>query len=103
MSADAASAKTNLVEPSAPLASPMAIPTGYRVAIVPGAVEVSARLGCPEEIRDLVKVLRGSILAIEDTTDGDMDAPLNLTKPAERIGERERGPQLTTKRENSAG
>ena len=81
MSADAASAKTNLVEPSAPMAFPC-----YRVAIVPGAVEVSARLGCPEEIRDLVKVLRGSILAIEDTTDGDMDAPLNLTKPAERIG-----------------
>jgi hypothetical protein len=88
MSADAASAKTNLVEPSAPLASPygLAMPTGYRVAIVPGAVEVSARLGCPEEIRDLVKVLRGSILAIEDTTDGEMDAPLNLTKRAERIG-----------------
>jgi hypothetical protein len=48
---------------------------GYRVAIVPGAVEVSAHLGSPEEIRNLVKVLRGCIVAIEDTTDGDMDYP----------------------------
>ena len=89
MGADAASAKTNLVAPSAPLASPcgLAMPAGYRVAIVPGAVEVSARLRSLEEIRNLVKVLRGSILAIEDTTDGDMDAPLNLTKPAGRIGD----------------
>jgi hypothetical protein len=88
MSADATSAKTNLVEPSAPLASPhgLAMPTGYRVAIVPGAVEVSARLGCPDEIRDLVKVLQGSIVAMEDTTDGDMDEPLNLTKHGRRIG-----------------
>src|SRR5215831_19268391 len=88
MTTDVASAKSNGTEASAPLASPygLAMPTGYRVAIVPGAVEVSARLGCPEEIRDLVKVLRGSILAIEDTTDGNMDAPLNLTKPAEKIG-----------------
>ena len=83
MSAEAASAKTNLVEPSAPLASPygLAMPTGYRVAVVPGAVEVSARLVSPEEIRNLMKVLRAGIVALEDTTDGDMDAPLNLDAP----------------------
>jgi len=80
MIADATPAKTNLVAPSG-----LAMPTGYRVAIVPGAIEVSARLRCPEAIRDLVKVLQGSIVAIEDTTDGDRDAPLNLTKHAARI------------------
>ena len=88
MSADAKSAKTNLVEPSAPLASPygLAMPAGYRVAIVQGAVEVFARLVRPKEIRNLVKVLQGSIIAMEDTTEGDMDEPLNLTEQhAERI------------------
>jgi hypothetical protein len=38
MSAEAA---TNLTEPSIPLPSPygLAMPTGYRVAVVPGALE----------------------------------------------------------------
>src|SRR4051794_38074405 len=80
MSAEAAS---SLVEPSAPLASRygLAMPTGYRVAIVPGAVEVSARLVSPEEIRNLMKVLRAGIIALEDRADGDVDAPLNLDAP----------------------
>jgi hypothetical protein len=83
MSAEAASAKTHLVEPSAPLSSPygLATSTGYRVAIVQGGIEVFARLACPKEIRNLVKVLQGSIIAIEDTTEGDMDEPLNLDVP----------------------
>jgi hypothetical protein len=85
MSAQATSAQTNLVEPSAPLPL-FAIPTGYRVCIVPGALEVSARLDDPEEIRNLVKVLRAGIVVLEDTADGDMDAPLNLQpKHAARI------------------
>jgi hypothetical protein len=58
-------------ETSAPTA--LAIPTGYRVGIVPGAIEVSARLGTPEEIRELIKVLRAGILTF--TTDGDVDIP----------------------------
>jgi hypothetical protein len=61
MSAEAA--KTNLTEPPIQLASPygLAMPTGYRVAVVPGALEISARLGTPDEIRNLMKVLRAGI------------------------------------------
>jgi len=58
-------------ETSAP--TTLVIPTGYRVGIVPGAIEVSARLGTPEEVREVIKVLRASILTF--TTDGDEDVP----------------------------
>ena len=76
------SAEAGKTEPSIPLASPygLAMPTGYRVAVVPGALEISARLGTPEEVRNLMKVLRAGILILEDTTEGDMDEPLSLTK-----------------------
>jgi len=47
---------------------------------VPGALEISARLGTPEEVRNLMKVLRAGILILEDTAEGDMDEPLSLTK-----------------------
>jgi hypothetical protein len=56
------------------------VPTGYRVAVVPGALEISARIGTPEEVRNLMKVLRAGILILEDTTEGDMDEPLRLTR-----------------------
>ena len=56
------------------------MPTGYRVAVVPGAIEVSARLSTPEDVRNLMKVLRAGYSILEDTADGDMDEPLNLTK-----------------------
>jgi hypothetical protein len=81
MSADAA--KTKLTEPS-PYG--LAMPTGYRVSIVPGAVEVSARLVTPEEIRNLIKVLQAGLSALENTTDGDMDASITLTRPAAKVG-----------------
>jgi hypothetical protein len=61
---------SNGTEPSAPTAS---IPTGYRVGVVPGAIEVSARLGTAEEVRQLIKVLRAGILIF--ATDGDVDIP----------------------------
>jgi hypothetical protein len=77
MSGNLATAKSNVTEPSTPTAA--AVPTGYRVAVVPGALEISARLGTPEEIRNLMKVLRAGILILEDTTEGDMDEPLSLT------------------------
>ena len=74
MSGNTASSKGNDgTEPSGP-------PTGYRVSVVPGALEISARLGTPEEVRNLVKVLRAGLIILEDTTDGDMDEPLSLTK-----------------------
>ena len=77
MSANLASAKTNGTETSTPMT---AVSTGYRVMVVPGALEISARLGAPEEVRNLMKVLRAGILILEDTAEGDMDEPVNLTK-----------------------
>ena len=61
-------------EPSAPTA--LAIPTGYRVGVVPNAIEVSARLGTPQEVCQLIKVLRASLLLFE--ADGDVDIPKTL-------------------------
>jgi len=86
MSAEAA--RANISEPSIPFASPygLAMPTGYRVAIVPGALEISARLSAPEQIRNLIKVLRAGISALEDTTDGDMDNPLTLSNRVPAVG-----------------
>ena len=85
MSAEAA---TNLTEPSISLPSPygLAMPTGYRVAIVPGAIEISARLSTPEEIRNLMKALRAGITILEDTTEGDMDKPLTLSNRVAAVG-----------------
>jgi len=60
---------SNGTEPSTPTASATA--TGYRVSVVPGAIEVSARLGAAGEIRELIKILRAGILIF--ATDGDVD------------------------------
>ena len=54
-----------------------AMPTGYRVSVVPDAIEVSARLGAAGEVRELIKVLRAGILVF--ATDGDADVPETLT------------------------
>ena len=69
--------KTNETEPSP------SSPTGYRVSLIPGGLEVSARLGTVEEISNLVRLLRAGTVFIEQTTDGDMDQPLNLSKRLE--------------------
>jgi|RhiMethySRZTD1v2_1073278.scaffolds.fasta_scaffold254812_3 hypothetical protein len=66
---------SNGTEPSAP--TPSAIPTGYRVSVVPDAIEVSARLGAAGEVRELIKVLRASILIF--ATDADADIPESLS------------------------
>ena len=71
MSEHTAPATSNGTEPSAPTA--LAMHTGYRVGVVPGAIEVSARLGTPEEVRQLIKVLRASLLIF--ATDGDVTIP----------------------------
>jgi hypothetical protein len=84
MTADVASAMANETEPSTPLAHPV-LPTGYRVAVVPGAIEVSARLGTPEEVRSLMKVLGANCTILEDAAEGDTDEPLNLTKRVARL------------------
>jgi hypothetical protein len=78
MSTNIASAKSTGTESSTPMAA--GVPTGYRVAVVPGALEISARLGTPEEVRNLMRVLRAGILILEETAEGDMDEPLSLTR-----------------------
>jgi hypothetical protein len=56
-------------------------PTGQtRVSLVPGVLEVCARLGTPEEVRNLVKVLRAGIAILEDTAEDDFEERLRLTK-----------------------
>jgi len=66
---------SNGTEPSAPTVSEMA--TGYRVSVVPGAIEVSARLGAAGEVRELIKILRAGILIF--ATDADADIPESLS------------------------
>jgi len=43
-------------------------------------LEVCARLGTPEEVRNLVKVLRAGIAILEDTAEDDFEERLRLTK-----------------------
>jgi hypothetical protein len=64
------------------------MPTGYRVAVVPGAIEVSARLCTPDDVRNLMRVPRAGYAILENTTEGDMDRPLNLTNPVAGIASR---------------
>ena len=61
---------SNGTESIAPTASAMS--TGYRVGVVPGAIEVSARLGTAAEVRELIKVLRAGILIFADDDQADV-------------------------------
>jgi hypothetical protein len=47
------------------------------VGVVPGAIEVSARLGTAADVRELIKVLRASILIF--ATDADVDTSESFT------------------------
>ena len=58
--------------------TPAVASTGYRVAIVPGALEVSARLATADELRNLVRVLSASIAILADAE--DEPDPASLTK-----------------------
>ena len=40
----------------------------------------------PEEVRNLVKVLRAGITALEDTAEGDMDEPMSMNKGVIPVG-----------------
>ena len=60
---------------SAPVA-----PTGYRVAIIPGALEVSARLATADELRNLVKVLTASITILADAQEDSSSLSKRLAK-----------------------
>jgi hypothetical protein len=59
-------------------------PTGYRVSILPGALEVSARLASAEELRNLVKVLQANTAIWADSA-GD-EPPLSLSKRLAKAG-----------------
>jgi hypothetical protein len=87
MGTDTVSTKTNLTETSTPSTLPygLAMHAGYRVSVVPGAIEVTARVVEPNELRNLMKVLRAGCTILEDTTEGDMDKPLTLTRPAPKV------------------
>jgi hypothetical protein len=50
--------------------------TGYRVSVMLAALQVSARRGTPEEVRNLVNVFRAGIVILEDIAEGDMDVPV---------------------------
>jgi hypothetical protein len=54
-----------------------AMPTGYCVGVVPGAIEVSARLSTAQELRQLIKVLRAGILVFAADADVDPSESLN--------------------------
>jgi hypothetical protein len=79
MSGNVAPARSDSSEAAAGL------PTGYRVCVVPGGLDISARLATAEELRNLVKVLQAGIVILEQIAEGDMDEPLTLTKKVARI------------------
>ena len=74
--------RASVTEPSAP--TEQTVPTGYRVYFLPGALEICARLGTPQEVRNLIKVLRAGLVILQDATEGDMDEPESIT--AKRVG-----------------
>jgi hypothetical protein len=87
MSGDGAPTKDHAMEPSIPTA--LAVPPiSYRVSVVPGSIEVNARLKTPEEIRDLMKVLRAGLLIL-GKTDEEVDASVTHRVAAIRAASRQ--------------
>jgi len=46
--------------PASPASQPHAPSTGYRISILPAALEISARLATAEELQSLVKILQAN-------------------------------------------
>jgi hypothetical protein len=80
MSGHTANESPNVIGTQAPAPAP----TGYRVSILPGALEVTARLASAEELRNLVKVLQANIAIWADST-GD-EPPLTFSKRLAKAG-----------------
>jgi hypothetical protein len=40
--------------------APVAPPTGYRISILPAALEISARIATADELQNLVKILQAN-------------------------------------------
>jgi hypothetical protein len=85
MSVGGVPTKDYAMEPSTPTGLPAPC---YRVSVVPGAIDVSARLKTPEEIHDLMKVLRASLLILSKTDD-DVDASMKHRVAAIRAASRQ--------------
>jgi hypothetical protein len=56
-----------------PPATQAAAPTGYLVSIVPGAIEVSARLATADKLRGLMKALKASTAILAEEPEPDID------------------------------
>jgi hypothetical protein len=83
MSGDGAPTKDHAMEPSIPTA--LAVPPiSYRVSVVPGSIEVNARLKTPEEIRDLMKVLRAGLLILGEEVDASVTHRVAAIRAASR-------------------
>lgn len=57
--------------PSAPAASGASAATGYRISILPAALEISARLATAEELQTLVKILQANAVVWAIATKGE--------------------------------
>jgi hypothetical protein len=57
-------------------------PTGYLVSIVPGAIEVSARLATLDELRGLMKALTASMTILQETPDTEIESLSTRLKKA---------------------
>jgi hypothetical protein len=71
MSENAAVSPENAPTPSTPHTHPAAQPTGYRISILPAALEISARLATSEELQSLVKILQANAAIWATSTKAD--------------------------------
>ena len=60
MSGNTAPSNDSTTGPSTAAATGAAAPTGYRISILPAALEISARLATPEELQILVRILQAN-------------------------------------------
>jgi len=67
--------------PSAPAASGASAATGYRISILPAALEISARLATAEELQTLVKILQGHAIIWANATMGERQPVALETAP----------------------
>ena len=76
MSGNTAPEKDSTTGASTAPATAAVAPTGYRVSILPGALEVSARLASAEELKALVNLLQANIAVWANATKSDPNASI---------------------------
>jgi hypothetical protein len=74
MSGNTTPAKDSTTGSSTATASGAVAPTGYRVSIFSGALEVSARLASAEELQALVNLLQANMVIWANATKSDPKA-----------------------------